>query len=236
MQSDENVQNGDITFDGVPLKTIKLQKLRNQIGYVGQEPVLFNTTVKKNIQLGKPDATDAEIDTALRSTNAYKFVYAKEKNVNTFCGSGGTQLSGGEKQRIALARAFIKKPKVLIFDEATSALDKKNEAEVQQSIEDMKHELGSVTTIVIAHRLSTVRDADNIIVMRKGKKYEEGTHDELMAKRGLYFKLINTQEQADTKAADEEEKRPDSVPAIALRTEVDDGALPSSRPLITDDN
>jgi len=132
--------------------------------------------------LGKPNATDTEIDDALKSTNAYNFVYEKAQNVNTFCGSGGAQLSGGEKQRIALARAFIKKPKVLIFDEATSALDKKNEAEVQESINEMKRELGSVTTIVIAHRLSTVRDADNIIVMKKGRKFEEGTHDELMAK------------------------------------------------------
>lgn len=126
---------------------------------------------------------------------------------------------------------------MLIFDEATSALDKRNEAEVQQSINEMKKELGSVTTIVIAHRLSTVRDADNIIVMKKGRKYEEGTHAELMEKQGLYFKLVNTQEQADKQADEQNEEQKNEVVAVpeqARQTEDDDGALPSSRPLISD--
>jgi len=167
------LDNG-IFIDGAPLKDVKLRSLRNQIGYVGQEPVLFNLSIEENIKLGKPDATAAEIEQALRSTNSYEFVkeFGKgsyETGLKTNVGQGGGQLSGGQKQRIALSRAFIKKPKLLIFDEATSALDKKNEMEVQKAIEDMKKELKSVTTIVIAHRLSTVRQADHIIVLKKGK-------------------------------------------------------------------
>lgn len=112
------------------MKEIKLGELRKGIGYVGQEPVLFNTTIKKNILLGKPDATDLDIEKALKSTNAWEFVQRQPDGVFTNTGSSGGQLSGGEKQRIALSRAFIKQPKILIFDEATSALDKKNEQEV----------------------------------------------------------------------------------------------------------
>jgi len=130
--------------------------------------------------MGKPDATDAEIEEALRKTNAWDFVQSTAAGINANVGAGGGQLSGGQKQRIALARAFIKKPRVLIFDEATSALDKKNEAEVQAAIDQMKRELGGVTSLVIAHRLSTVRNADRIIVMKKGKIVEDGTHDELV--------------------------------------------------------
>ncbi len=121
---------GRVLIDGQDLKSINLRNYRQQIGYVGQEPVLFNTTIKKNILMGKPDATDAEIEEALRKTNAWDFVNQNKDGINANVGAGGGQLSGGQKQRIALARAFIKKPRVLIFDEATSALDKKNEAEV----------------------------------------------------------------------------------------------------------
>lgn len=151
---------GQVLVDGKDLKSINLRFYRQQIGYVGQEPVLFNTTIKQNLLMGKPDATDAEIEEALKKTNAWGFVNARDGGINSQVGAGGGQLSGGQKQRIALARAFLKKPRVLIFDEATSALDKVNEAEVQKAIDQMKVELGSVTTIVIAHRLSTVRKAD----------------------------------------------------------------------------
>ena len=183
-EKDDGGKSG-IFVDDIPLKDIKLRNLRNQIGYVGQEPVLFNMSIEENIRLGKPDATDTEIEQALRSTNSYEFVKEfgegdYQKGVKTNVGQGGGQLSGGQKQRIALSRAFIKKPKLLIFDEATSALDKKNEMEVQKAIEEMKKELRSVTTIVIAHRLSTVRQADHILVLKKGKIAEQGSHDELL--------------------------------------------------------
>ena len=120
-------------------------------------------------------------------------------------GAGGGKLSGGEKQRIALARAFIKQPKLLIFDEATSALDKNNEAEVQRSIDQMKKSLGEVTSVVIAHRLSTIKKADRIIVLKKGKLVEDGTHDELMQNpEGTYYKLAKTQEQAEQNEGEEQ--------------------------------
>jgi ABC-type multidrug transport system fused ATPase/permease subunit len=159
------------------IKDIKLRNYRQQIGYVPQEPIMLNSTVKKNILLGKPDATDAQINEALEKTNSMDFVKKLEKGIDAPVGQGGQSFSGGQKQRLALARAFVKKPKMLIFDEATSALDKKNEREVQEAIEVMGKELGGVTTVVIAHRLTTIRNADKIIVLKKGSLAEEGTHD-----------------------------------------------------------
>jgi len=190
---------GQVLIDGVDIKNIHLRSLRQQIGYVSQEPILFNTTIKRNILFGKPDATDDEIIDALKKTNAWDFVSKYEKGIETMVGASGSQLSGGEKQRIALARAFVKQPRVLIFDEATSALDKKNEADVQRAIEKMKKELGSVTSIVIAHRMTTIRNADHIIVMEKGKVTEEGDHDSLLAQypEGLYARLTQEQSKAD---------------------------------------
>lgn len=178
-------------IDGKDLKSIDLRNYRQQIGYVGQEPVLFNTSIKTNILMGKPDATDAEIEEALKKTNAWGFVNKYPEGINANVGAGGGQLSGGQKQRIALARAFIKKPRVLIFDEATSALDKVNEAEVQKAIDGMRKELGSVTTLVIAHRLSTIQASDRIIVMKKGRIAEDGNHQSLLADypKGIYAKL-----------------------------------------------
>ena len=142
---------------------------------------MFNTTIKQNIKMGKMDASDAEIEEALRAANAWDFVKELNEGVNTFCGAGCNQLSGGQKQRLALARAFIKKPKMFIFDEATSALDKNNERLVQQSIDSISKQLDGVTSIVIAHRLSTIRNADKILVMGKGKILEAGNHNELLS-------------------------------------------------------
>lgn len=159
---------GQVLVDGKDIKSLNLTHYRKQIGYVSQEPVLFNTTIRKNILMGKPDATSAEIEEALRKSNAWDFVQEQPQGIDTHVGAGGNQLSGGQKQRLALARAFIKKPKMFIFDEATSALDKKNEREVQAAIDQMSKELNGVTSIVIAHRLSTIKNADRIIVLKKG--------------------------------------------------------------------
>ena len=197
-------QQGEILVDGNPLKGINLREYRQQIGYVGQEPVMFNMSIKENIKMGKPDATDEEIKEALVAVNAWDFVSKYPNTINENVGAGGGQLSGGQKQRIALARAFIKKPKMLIFDEATSALDKANEAIVVSAIDALKAKLGAVTTLVIAHRLSSVRASDNIIVMKKGRIAEQGTHDQLVAMNGIYAKLNAADEAASKK--DQEKK------------------------------
>jgi len=176
-----------------------LRNFRQQVGYVNQEPILFNTSIKKNILFGNPNASDDDIKNALKASNAWSFIRNKPDGINLMVGTSGGQLSGGQKQRVAIARAFIKKPKILIFDEATSALDKKNEAEVQKSIDSIRKELGQVTTVVIAHRLTTVRNADTILVMKKGKIIEKGNHDSLLRDfpTGLYAKLVREQDNAD---------------------------------------
>jgi ATP-binding cassette subfamily B (MDR/TAP) protein 1 len=166
--------SGQVLLDGMDIIQINLKSLRTTLGYVGQEPVLFNTSIRENLKFGKANATDEEIIAALESANAYDFISAKmgEGGIDTVVGAAGGQLSGGQKQRIAIARAFIKKPKILLLDEATSALDKKNERMVQEAIDRIRKSLGAVTTIVIAHRLSTIKDSDNILVMKHGELKE----------------------------------------------------------------
>lgn len=162
---------------------------------MGQEPVLFNSTIRDNLLYGNPDATDEEIIAALKSANAWDFLSG---GLDTRVGNAGGQLSGGQKQRIAIARAFIKRPKLLLLDEATSALDKRNEQEVQAAIDHIKGDL-PVTTVVIAHRLSTIRHADNIIVMQKGRIVEMGRHEELLRDfpNGVYSKFAREQENSE---------------------------------------
>eukprot|EP00347_Sterkiella_histriomuscorum_P022139 403331544 len=192
---------GDVYIDGQNLKEINLKDYRSKVGYVSQEPILFNTSIKANLLYCKPTATDVEVIEALKSANAWDFINEKmgKDGIYTNVGNSGGQLSGGQKQRIAIARAFIKKPKILLLDEATSALDKRNEREVQTAIDKIREELGHITTVVIAHRLSTIRHADNIIVMNKGKITEEGNHEELLRQypEGIYSKFVNEQESSD---------------------------------------
>ena len=180
------LDSGDILFDGVSIKKINLRWLRDNIGYVGQEPALFATSIEENLKFAKHDATEEEIWTALKAANMDVFVRGLKDGLNTFVGSGGAQLSGGQKQRIAIARAILKNPTILLLDEATSALDRKNEIEIQKTLDEISQ---NRTTIVIAHRLSTIRNSDLIIVFDGGHIVEQGTHDELIKKRGRYFEL-----------------------------------------------
>jgi len=161
---------GSVLLDGQDVKTLNLKSMRQVIGYVGQEPVLFNASIKENMLFAKPDATDDEIIQALKDANAWSFIEKKmtKTGIETQVGGSGGQLSGGQKQRIAIARAFLKQPRILLLDEATSALDKMNERAIQDAIDNYRKKIGNITTIVIAHRLSTIKDADKIVVMKNG--------------------------------------------------------------------
>ena len=181
---------GTVTMDGKDLKSLNVGWLRDHIGIVGQEPVLFDCTIKENIKYAKVDATDEEIEKACKEANAYDFIQKLPKNLNTMVGEGGAQLSGGQKQRIAIARALIRNPTILLLDEATSALDNESEAIVQSALDKLH---SGRTTVVVAHRLSTVRNADLIVAIEDGKVKEKGTHDELMSLGGLYHSLVNRQ-------------------------------------------
>jgi ABC transporter fused permease/ATP-binding protein len=181
---------GAVLLDGQDLRTLDPDWLRRQIGTVAQEPVLFSTTVAENIRYGRPSATQAEIEVAARAANADDFIRAFPDGYATLVGERGVQLSGGQKQRVAIARAVLKDPGILILDEATSALDAENERLVRGALE---HLMRGRTTLVIAHRLSTVIDADRVIVLDRGKLVQSGTHVALMAEGGLYRKLVERQ-------------------------------------------
>ena len=185
-----DVQEGDIRIDNISIKDLKLESLRGLLGLVTQDSILFNDTIKSNILLGKPDASDEEIIDALKIANAYEFVKDLPLGIETNIGDSGNKLSGGQKQRLSIARAVLKNPPIMILDEATSALDTESERLVQVALENM---MQNRTSIVIAHRLSTIQKADKIVVMQKGQIVEQGTHDELLAKDGVYRKLVMMQ-------------------------------------------
>ena len=184
--------SGSLTIDGHEIKSLNLKWLRQNIGYVGQEPVLFATSIKENLLLAKEDATDAEVWDALKKANAADFVSQLPDKLDTFVGNNATQLSGGQKQRLAIARAILKNPAILLLDEATSALDRKNEMEIQKTLDEIAK---GRTTITIAHRLSTVQNADKIVVFDQGQIVEQGTHEDLVAKEGRYYNLQKLQLQ-----------------------------------------
>jgi len=186
---------GEVTIDGVPIKELDLNWLRSKIGFVGQEPVLFNTSIRENIKYGNNDATDQDILEACKKANCYDFVMKLPDKLDTIVGNEGGQVSGGEKQRIALARAIVRKPKILLLDETTSALDRENEIEVQRGI---KNTAQGITTVIIAHRLSTIKDADKIIVIKDGILAEQGKHDDLMALNGLYASMYSATSQFES--------------------------------------
>jgi len=185
-----DVQTGSIKMDGIDSRELDLQSLRNLMGLVTQDSILFNATVKENLLLGKENATDQEIIEALKVANAYDFVQELPKGILTNIGDSGNKLSGGQKQRLSIARAVLKNPPIMILDEATSALDTESERLVQQALENI---MQNRTSIVIAHRLSTIQKADSIIVMQKGKIAEQGTHAELLSKGKIYSKLVTMQ-------------------------------------------
>ena len=186
-----DVQEGEVLIDGINVKDLAVHDLRQLIGNVNQEAILFNASFKDNIRFGKTDATDEEIANAAKIANAYNFITQSEHGFDTNIGDRGGRLSGGQRQRVSIARAILKNPPILILDEATSALDTESERLVQDALEKL---MKTRTTVAVAHRLSTIKNADEICVLHEGKIVERGNHDELIAKNGYYKKLHDMQQ------------------------------------------
>lgn len=184
---------GAVLMDGVDLRDYKVESVREHMGIVAQETVLFNDTIAENIRMGNTEATDEQVEEAARVANAYDFIMATDHGFQTNIGDRGMKLSGGQRQRLSIARAVLRNPDILILDEATSALDTESERLVQESLSSL---LNGRTSLVIAHRLSTIQHADKIIVIESGRIAEQGTHAELMALEGIYRKLIEMQQLA----------------------------------------
>jgi len=186
-----DISRGNLEIDGVDIRDIRLEDLRSQIGLVAQQSFLFNDTVAENIRYGNRDATFAEVLEAARAANAHEFIIKQPDGYDMIVGEQGNKLSGGEKQRIAIARAILHDPKILILDEATSSLDTQTEKKIQEAIARL---IEGRTTFAIAHRLSTLRSADRLVVFDSGKIAEVGTHEELMTSGGIFHKLVTTQQ------------------------------------------
>jgi subfamily B ATP-binding cassette protein MsbA len=185
-----DVNKGEILIDGINIKEIKKQSLRELMGLVTQESILFHDTVKNNIKLGVDNANDEAVIKASKIANAHEFVKDLPQQYDNNIGDSGNTLSGGQRQRLSIARAVLKNPPIMILDEATSALDTESEQLVQNALEKM---MENRTSIVIAHRLSTIQKADLIVVIQKGEIVEQGKHEELMKNKGAYYKLVNMQ-------------------------------------------
>jgi ATP-binding cassette subfamily C protein CydCD len=182
--------SGSVRIDGADLREYRLGDLRNRIALVSQDTYLFNSTLRHNVLIARPEAGDSELSEAIKSASLTDFVDSLPEGLDTVVGERGTYLSGGQRQRVAIARAFLKDAPILILDEATSHLDALNERAVRNALDALKSDR---TTLVIAHRLSTVREADTIVVMSDGHVAETGSHDELMLGNGLYVRLVATQ-------------------------------------------
>eukprot|EP00746_Dinoflagellata_sp_MGD_P160771 gnl/MRDRNA2_/MRDRNA2_87673_c0_seq1.p1 gnl/MRDRNA2_/MRDRNA2_87673_c0~~gnl/MRDRNA2_/MRDRNA2_87673_c0_seq1.p1 ORF type:complete len:1288 (-),score=286.59 gnl/MRDRNA2_/MRDRNA2_87673_c0_seq1:202-4065(-) len=205
-------QGGSILVNGMNLTHMPVYAWRRLVGYVGQEPVLFATTVLENIRMSCPEASESDCRAAAKQAEALAFLDKMPQGLQTYVGQGGGQLSGGQKQRIAIARALVKKPILLILDEATSALDNESEKLVQQTLDGLQQH-GDLTIVTIAHRLSTVRNSDKIFVLSQGHLTESGTHQELVDKKGVYFKLTEAQAAADGVGAEGGEENPHQLVA-----------------------
>ena len=185
-----DVAEGSIRLEGIDVRQLRLRDLRGAIGIVPQEPALFSGTVRENIAYARPEATEADVERAARAAHAHEFVERLPDGYDTIVGERGVKLSGGQRQRIAIARAVLKDPAVLVLDEATSSLDTESERLVEDALEKL---LVGRTTLIIAHRLSTVRRADRLVVLNHGRLVEEGTHADLLARGGLYARLYQRQ-------------------------------------------
>lgn len=188
-----DVDQGSISIDGTAITQMTMKSLRDLMGLVTQDSILFNDTVAGNLRIAKPDASEAEMIEALRVANAWEFVESLPNGIETNIGDSGNKLSGGQKQRLSIARAVLKNPPIMILDEATSALDTESERLVQDALERM---MQNRTSLVIAHRLSTIQNADHIVVLAKGTIVEQGKHEELLAKKGTYYSLVEMQSLA----------------------------------------
>ena len=203
-------QEGRVTFDGADLRQLRLSELRTAVGLVPQETLLFSGTIRENIAYGRPDATDAEVEAAARAAHAHEFVARLPEGYETKVGERGVKLSGGQRQRVSLARAILKDPAVLILDEATSSLDAESEALIEDALNRL---LEGRTTLIIAHRLSTVRRAHRVLVLDRGRVVEEGTHAELLSLGGLYARLYARQFRDEAGGSDVESV--ESVESVA---------------------
>ncbi len=220
---------GRILVDGVSMSELDVDWFRSKIGFVGQEPVLFNTTIRENILYGNAAATEGEVIEACKKANCYNFIMRLAKGLDTMVGLEGSQMSGGEKQRLALARAIVRKPKIILLDEATSALDRTNEIEVQRAINSVSE---GITTITIAHRLSTIRDADKIIVLRDGKLIEQGRHGELIALNKIYAAMCLASGEAQLPIKSVESTKTAIAQEITLTMEAQDKPQPTQEALV----
>jgi ATP-binding cassette subfamily B protein len=199
-----DVTDGAITVDGIDLRRFSVADYRRHIGLVLQEPFLFHGTVAENIAYGKPDATRAEVIAAARAAHAHEFILRLRHGYDSIVGERGQGLSGGERQRISIARALLINPHILMLDEATSSVDTATEKDIQKALDNL---VQGRTTIAIAHRLSTLRRADRLIVLERGEVVEIGSHDELIAQQGAYWRLY----EAQARNVDTEDKTPDPL-------------------------